>query len=274
MFDPFQRYRPIYAGLRSLLGETQSYTQQIPQKLAGMQEVYLHRNPQLYDSVQVRKLRYYQAAFAYKDLLVAYRLEALWSIVHAGSGDRLLPEVLANIYDEHDTSNEHIVLLSFALDDLLLQATAFLDFYMLYLRAFFRLSDTGKLSPHKLMQALEDVDEPAPGQKASNVREFFRKRVFAEPELRAASIVGWGKLLRSLRNSVIHRDTIYPAFDTGEKLVEKITHDWPEELHGINAVRFAQYIQNDMFTMIRSLASMLYDLEWKSGPYRPDLWGA
>lgn len=270
--DPFKRYRNVYTGLCSALEESASYTDQIPKKLARMQELYLARNPYLYDKIQVRKLRYYQAALAYKDLIVAFRLEELWCVVHSGPGDRPLLEVLRNVYDEHHTADEHITLLSFTLDDFLLQATAFLDFYMPYLRAFFQLSDDKKLSERKLMGALGQIDDPAFLSKATIVREFLQQRVFTDVEIGAGFIAGWGTVLRTLRNSVIHRDMLYPTFATGEKLVDKVTQQWPRPLREIDTVRFAQDIQNDMFSMITSMAELLYELEWKPGPYRADLW--
>lgn len=85
-------------------------------------------------------------------------------------------------------------------------------------------------------------------------------------------VAGWGKFLRDLRNSTVHRDILYPTFDTGEKLADKTLGKWPARLRDTNAIRCAQDIQNDMFTMITTSAPMLYDLEWKAGPFRDDLW--
>lgn len=48
--------------------------------------------------------------------------------------------------------------------------------------------------------------------------------------------------------------------------------DWPPELKDIENARFCQDVQNEMFAMITELASVLYGLEWKPGPYQPDMW--
>lgn len=274
MVDPFRRYRVIVGGLHASLEESQSYSSQIPKKLGLMQEVYLQRNPDIYSVEQIRKLRYYQSAFAYKDASVALSLEQLWSLVHAGEGDRPLLQVLANIYDDHRIDDPHLALLSFSLENFLLHATAFLDFYMLHLCAFFHIDDTNRLSGQKLVQALRKVDLPLFEEKAEQVEEFFRSRVFGQASRGAISIGSWGDVLRELRHSTVHRDMEYPSFDTGEQLTVKITGEWPESLRSIDAVRFAQDVQNDMFLMVTQLSAALYDLEWKPGPFRPDLWKA
>lgn len=274
MVDPFKRYRAIVSGLLASLEESQSYSSQIPKKLRLMQEIYLQRNPNLYNAEQIRKLRYYQSAFAYKDTSVALSLEQLWSLVHTGEGDRPLLHVLANIYDEHRIDDPHLALLSFTLENFLLQATAFLDFYMLHLCAFFHVDNTNRMSGHKLMQALREVDLPLLKEKAKQVEKFFQSHVFGQANRGAISIGSWGDVLRELRHSTIHRDMEYPSFDTGEQLTVKKTGEWPESLRSIDAVRFAQDVQNDMFLMVTQLSAALYDLEWKPGPFQPDLWKA
>jgi hypothetical protein len=272
MLDPFKRYRAIVAGLHASLEESQSYSSQIPKKLKLMQEVYLQRNPDFYSAEQIRTLRYYQSAFAFKDAGVALSLEQLWSLVHAGEGDRPLLQVLANIFDDHRIDDPHLALLSFTLENFLLQATAFLDFYMLHLCAFFHIDDTYHLSGQKLMKALREVDSPLFEEKAEQVEEFFQSRVFGKGSRGAISIGGWGDVLRELRHSIVHRDIEYPSFDTGEQLTVKKTAEWAQSLRSIEAVRFAQDVQNDMFFMVTELSAVLYDLEWKPGPFRPDLW--
>lgn len=274
MLDPFKRYRVIVAGLQASLEESQSYSSQIPKKLRLMQEVYLQRNPHVYSTEQIRKLHYYQRAFAYKDASVALSLEQLWSLVHAGEGDRPLLQVLGNIYDDHRIDDPHLALLSFTLESFLLQATAFLDFYMLHLSAFFHIADTDRMSGPKLIKALSEVALPRFQEKAEQARDFFQSRVFGKAGRGAVSIGSWGDVLRELRHSTIHRDMEYPSFDTGEQLTAKKTDAWPESLQSIEAVRFAQDVQNDMFFMVTQLSAVLYDLEWKPGPFRPDLWKA
>lgn len=272
MIYPFPRHRVIYDGLNTLLRESQSYTRQIPKKLARMQEIYLERNSHLYEPVQIRELRYYQAAFAYKDLTVTLLLEQLWSLVHVGAGDKQLLEVLANIYDDHRVNDEQLLLLSFTVDNFLLQATAFLDFYLLYLCSFFHIDNTKYMSGQKLMQALDEVSRPELKVKAEQTKAFLNTRVFGATEKKTLAIGNWGTVLRDLRNSTIHRDMEYPSFAGGQRLVDKKTDDWPDNLRDVETARFAQDIQNDMFAMVTTMAATLYDLEWKPGPYRADLW--
>ncbi len=36
--------------------------------------------------------------------------------------------------------------------------------------------------------------------------------------------------------------------------------------------RFCQYMQNGTFSLVTDVSPVLYELEWRAGPYRPDLW--
>lgn len=270
-----QQYYGGAYGLRDLLGKTRDYTEQIPKKLKAMQEMYLNANPHLYNTEQNDLLNYYLDAFSYKELFTSWCVEQIWSIVRTGSGERKLLEVLSNLYDNHDRREEDLLLLSFVLDNFLLQSTAFLEFYMLYLRLFFH-KDGKRFQSRDFLRDLSDLADDESSEfstKAQLVRDYFQNRVFSEASRRGSfSIDNWGGIIRKLRNPTVHRDLSIPKFDPAKDLALEITVDWPSELREIGCARFCEDIQGEMFVMVSSLAAVLYDIEWKPGPYHQNLW--
>lgn len=271
-----QHYGGAY-GLRDLLGKTQDYNEQIPKKLRTMQEIYLNSNPHLYSAEQRKLLNYYLEAFSYKELFTSWCVEQIWSITRTGNGDRKLLDVLSNLYDNHDKGEEDLLLLSFVLDNFLLQSTAFLDFYMLYLRLFFHVDKTSRLQWNTFrdeLRKLANNEDTELSSKARLVLDYFQGKVFGETERRSFSLENWGGIIRNLRNPTVHRDYSFPTFHPAEELTSKITSDWPPELRNIDCARFCEDIQGEMFVMVSALATALYGIEWKPGPYHPELYRA
>lgn len=260
-------------GLRDLLRKTQSYTEQLPLKLQAMEELYLREYPERYTLEQTAALQYFRKAVGYKELITSWQTEEMWGVVRTGAGDRLLLDVLRNVYDEHETRDDEFLLLSFLLDSFLLQATAFLDFYTLYLCEFFQINRQYALGK-SFLGRLETVDTDRFGSRASLVSAYFAEKVFATPPSRHGTcIIGWGSIVRDLRHSTVHRDQLVPSFDTNEELVEKKLRDWPEDLKAIQCARFCSDVQGDMFAMVSTLAGVLYDVDWQPGPYVPGMFG-
>jgi len=109
------------------------------------------------------------------------------------------------------------------------------------------------------------------GEKAQWVKTYFQSKVFGTNNGQSFELYHWGTLLEDLRNKVAHRDRLSPSFDSKETLVEKVLFNWPT-LQKMTYDRFCQYMQNGMFSLITNISPILYELEWKSGPYNPDLW--
>lgn len=97
---------------------------------------------------------YYLNAFCYKEFLCDVVTEQIWGFVHTGEGDRLLIDVLHNIFDFHQTVDVDTVALSRLLESFLLQGTAFLDFYLQYLCAFFQIEQSKTMNGKKIKKAL------------------------------------------------------------------------------------------------------------------------
>ena len=257
----FDSQTKIAAGLHTLLHTTQSYTEALPQKLGAMEATYLRSNPGLYDATEERRLQYFREAFCYKFYVAAMHLEQLWALTHNRRDDFSLEHVLSNVFDNHKTSDGDLLLYSFALEPFIVQGIAFLDFYMLYVCCVFQIQETSYLSGRKLLKALQQIQEPPFATRATSVREYF-----------AENVLDWGELLRSLRNSILHRDSLAPSFRDGETLLQKLIEKRPTGLRKTNCSRFCQDVQNVMFVLVTELAATICGVEWKPGPYRPDLW--
>lgn len=262
-------YREITRGLQALLTISRRHADNPLQKLQTMQDLYLQKSAGLYTSDEIRRVRYYLRSVIYKFHLANLCLEQLWSLSESAR-DKLIYAV-ENCLDRLSVSDDELFLISFALEGFLFQARSFLDFYMLYICLFLRTGHRGSISEDKFFKALNRVaDEPFVA-KTKRVREYFEGRVFGASEWTGWNPNNWGSLVESLRDKIAHRDRLRPSFSGGETLAGKILFDWPT-LRYITYDRFCQYMQNGMFALFTDVSPILYELEWKPGPYRPDLW--
>lgn len=262
-------YRSVTCGLNALLRGTRRYAESFSQKALAMQEAYLRRNASAYTAAECEQLRYYLKAAIYKFYLATLSLEQLWALSYA-KRDKLF-WALQNSLDRLDCSDDELLLSSFALETFLFQGTAFLDLYMLYLCIFFRTGHRGSISRGKFTKAIERASAGTFGHKAKQVKEYFETRVFGAQEDTFLAPSNWGALLRSLRDKIAHRDRLRPSFESNETLLDKVLFNWPT-LRGITYDRFCQHMQNGMFYLITDISPILYDLEWKPGPFGPHLW--
>lgn len=266
----FERQEVVVRGLQALVSETRKYADSLPVKLYAMQEIYCKVNGGLYTTQELDQLRYYLRSLIYKFHLATLSLEQLWSLSHGKRNE--LPEALENSLDKLECSDDELLLASFSFEGFLFQSRAFLDFYMLYLCLFLRTGHEGSISRDKFNKALKGVRVDNFVGKAKLVSDYFNTRVFGEFDTHfALSSNNWGELLISLRDKIAHRDRVRPSFDGKETLAKGVLFDWPT-LQGITWDRFCQYMQNGMFSLFTDVSPMIYDLEWKAGPYRSDLW--
>jgi len=127
------------------------------------------------------------------------------------------------------------------------------------------------MSRKRFDRALKNVPQSPLSEKAVQVKEYFDTRVFAPSAQSWLSPENWGTLLESLRDKIAHRDRLRPSFDSDETLVGKVLLDWPT-MQKTTYQRFCQYMQNEMFYLVTDISPILYELDWKAGPYKPDLW--
>jgi len=251
------------------LKETRRYADDFPQKLEAMQGIYLQRNPTLYTQAEKQQLRYYLKAVSHKFYLATLSLEQLWALSYTKREE--LVYALQNSLDKLECSDDELLLSSFSLEGFLLQSRTFLDFYMLYICFILRTEHKGKISADRFRKELENVQQEPLATRARKVRDYFDTKVFGTHDGKDFVPGNWGTLLQSLRNKIAHRDRLRPSFESSETLFDKVLFDWPT-LQGMTYERFCQEMQNGMFWLIADVSPILYDLEWKAGPYRPNLW--
>jgi hypothetical protein len=267
----FNEYNKIFEGLFDLTRSVNSYATSIYEKLRAMEQIYLERNP-TYSEVEQNQIKYFGQAFAYKFHLANLHLEELWALNHLGSQSYTLKEVLNNIFDMHHFSDDNLLLPSLVIEGFIIQGTAFLDFYMLYMCSIFNVSETSHLSGKKFIEALGRIEDEPFKTRAEQVKEYFEKNIFGENKKETLLSNNWGELLKSLRHSLVHRDILYPDFQEDVKLLDKIINKWPVNEVDLTCARFCQDVQNVMFYQLTKLAATVYGLEWIPGSYKPSMW--
>ena len=265
-------YSKISSGLIDLSRAVRNYATALPEKLNAMEAIYLSNNP-IYSDTEIRRMKYFREAFSYKFQLSTLYLEELWSLTHIGDYQITLKDVLGNIFDTHQFVNDGLLLPSFVFEGFIVQGSTFLDFYMLYMCSIFKIDETKRLNGKKFLNALELVVDDPYRDRAQKVRQYFEENVFGERENKTIITNNWGELLRRLRNSIVHRDILIPDFENNVTLLEKIIGQWTENDVDLPCSRFSQDVQNVIFYLITTLAGIVYDLEWKPGPYKPGMWG-
>ncbi len=264
-------YGKIFLGLTDLSRTVRGYSMALPMKLQAMEKIYLQEN-KIYTDFEKKRINYFREAFTYKFFLASLHLEELWSLSHLGDSPPGLKDILINIYDTHEFSNDNSLLPSFVIEGFIIQGTAFLDFYMLYMCTIFKINDTNRLSGKKFISALEKIEDEPYKTRAEEVRAYFKSKVFGSTKDGLPIADNWGGLLKSLRNSLVHRDELHPDFQNDVSLLEKIIGSWPEKDVDMTFSYFCQNVQNVMFHLLKELAEAVYGVEYKSGLYKPSMW--
>ncbi len=262
------RHQEVAKGLRILLEDTRINTDIPAKKLIMMQEKFLQSHQDLFSDEEKEFVRYYLRASIYKFYLANLSLEQLWALSVNKRFE--LFDAIKNSLDSLDCSDDELLLISLSFEEFLFIARSFLDFYMLYICIFIPTGHRGKISRKIFFKALANVKEPYL-EKAEAISAYFDTNVFGSSEFGDWNPKNWGTLLISLRDKIAHRDIIRPSFDSDETLAQDILFNWPT-LQGTTYERFCQYIGNGIFTMLRDVSPILYELEWKAGPPRPGLW--
>jgi len=254
-----------------LVERTRRYSDNFPRKLKAMQDIYLRKNANLYTKSEEKELRYYLDVVLYKFLLVDLSLEQLWALSMAKRSELL--QALENSLDRLDCSDDEQLLMSFALECALFESSAFLDVFMLYTCLLLKASPIVYMTKSKFYRSLKGIKAAPFAEKAAGVKTYFDTKVFGDPKQPAGfADPNWGDLVISLRDKIAHRDRLRPSFDGDERLLDKVLLDWPT-LRGLTYERFIQSVQSGMWLLAgQDLAPVLYDLEWKPGPYKPHLW--
>jgi hypothetical protein len=127
------------------------------------------------------------------------------------------------------------------------------------------------MSTKTFFRALHRVNEAPFAEKAQWLQDYFHNKVFGTSNWTGQNPNNWGSLLQSLRDKIAHRDRLRPSFNSDGTPVRKVLFDWPT-LRDITFDRFCQYMQNGMFALFTDVSPVLYEVEWKPGPFKPNLW--
>ena len=254
--------------MQILLEDTRINTDIPAEKMLIMQEKFLQGSQDIFNEESSASARYYLRASIYKFYLANLALEQLQAL--ADNKRFMLFDAIRNSLDSLNCTDDELLMISLSFEEFLFLARSFLDFYMLYICIFLPTGHQGSMSKSKFFKALADVEEPFT-QKASDINISFDTNVFGTSDFGDWNPKNWGTLLISLRDKIAHRDRIRPSFESNETLAGDVLFNWPT-LQDTTYERFCQYMQNGMFTMISDVSPILYDLEWKSGRFRPGLW--
>lgn len=254
--------KDVADGMITLLHATRRFADSFPAKLEAMQEVYLSTSIYDYDDTDRKLLRYFLKAFSFKFYLANLHLEQLWSLAHGAGINPQVREILENSFDNQYLNDDSLLLTGFAFETLAVQSIAAFDLIALYFSCYFLVGPIQNLSEHKLKKALSNIKDPDIQEKAFATRSYYSKP--REKNRR--------DLLRRVRNSLVHRDKMYPYFTKEISLLEQVVTLSPEWIIKEKVSEFSQQVQNDLFFLATNLLPNLYDLDWIPGPYRPGLW--
>lgn len=230
-------------------------------KLELMQEIYLKSNSNLYkDPDHIYQIKRSFESVKYKLFFTNFHLEQLWTLSEDSRWELL--DTLANSLDKLRWDDNKLIIGSIFLESFLFQAVSLLDVYMFYISLIMGIKNPGFMSVKKFYNHMESCQRSPFKTKAKKIKKYYEKSVLGKGQ--------WGEFLRSLRDKIAHRDCLWPSFDSGETLLDKVLLDWPT-LKRMTYDRFCQDIDNNMFEMLRKTSPILFDLEWKSGPYKSNL---
>lgn len=230
-------------------------------KLGRMQEIYLRRNNELYTNPQIYQIKKSFKSVEYKFLFTNFHLEQLWTLSEDTRWEVLV--ALANSLDRLRWDDTQLNIGSIFLESFLFQAVSFLDVYMFYICLVMGIKDPGKMKVKKFFKLMSSTRGNTLQKKAIKLKEYFEGSVLGKGQ--------WGELLRSLRDKIAHRDCLWPSLDSNETLLKNVLLDLPT-IQRKTYERFCQDIDNNLFEMLRKTSPVLFDLGWKSGPYKSNLW--
>lgn len=263
-------YKPIFSGLDALSKEGEKTASDLIEKLSQMEKIYF-KSVNCYSQNEQIKITYYRKAFSYKFYIANLHVEQLWSINHSIDPPLTLLEILDNIFDDHNTLEKEMILLCFCFEGFIIQSTAFLEFYKLFICSILKIQDTSDLKGIKFIELLTEVTEEPFNAKAGALLDYASKNIYG-PSIDGGFVTrDWGKKIKKIRDSLVHRDNLNPNFNKGISLRSKVLNNKNNDLN-VTVTRFCQDVQNGMFSLITDMATIKYELEYIPGPYKEGMW--
>ena len=246
--------------MKALVKSTELQVQPPLLKLGRMQEIYLAANSHLYTSSQILHIDKQLQAVQFRYKSTSLTLEQLWALsmtLQLRSIDIVEKQTDVNLWQDEEMTIGLTVLESF-----LFHARSFLDMYMLYICLIFGMEKPVLMSTSDFKKFKKSITQPALQLKAEYIWSYFDNSVLADN--------AWGDTLRSLRDKITHKEPLRPSQKEDISLVGRELI-WPV-IRKLPFSDIAQEFKNGIFETLRDTAPVLFDLEWKVGPYKPDLW--
>lgn len=229
-------------------------------KYRRMQDLYLEKNLKYYTKNQIQKIKQRFDALVHKSLLTSLHLEQLWAMSDYLRNNLLYS--LDNLPKKVMWNNTQLIIGNMFLQSYLFQARSMLDFYMGYICVLFGEKRIDSMSIRNFKKKMKNI-KGCFNKKASDILEYFNNYVFKSGK--------WGNSLNKLRNIVTHGNDIQIQYDSKEILLNKIILNWPT-INGLTYEQLCQEIDNGIFQMLVDTSEILFELEWKPGPYKRNLW--
>jgi hypothetical protein len=248
-------------GLLLLLQKNRSYIDENVRRLRLMHQHYVRVNADLYEESALQWLEHYLNSVVHKYYLASISVEQLQVVRHNKINETILP-ALQNSLDRLDCSDDEQLIVSFALECFLFESRAFLDLYMILVCLLLRTGFArGYMTKERFYNELGRTDQEPFVKKAAWVKVYFDDKVFGEHNDKAFVWSDWGKLLKSLRDRIAHRDIVQPSFDSRETLIHDILLDWPT-LQKMTYHSMCEMIRNGMYFLFYDVSAYIYDSEW------------
>ncbi|SHJ36610.1 hypothetical protein [Pseudozobellia thermophila] len=209
--------------------EVQTIT--ICQKFREAAIIYLEREP---NEIDKSKLLKQTDALLFKFTLSVINLEFLWRISEKQSTEGRLAE-----NEKFEWNNSNSIIDATFFESTIIQIRAFIDFAQ-------KLACV-TLGYNKQINGTKDFYKNL--NKIGGSKSNLIKEKFSEMDKT------WGKLIRSLRNKIVHYDLI------------KTNHEYRPTVKGKNYEVFAQELTNNMFLFLVDLCKLLFEIEWVSGTF-------
>lgn len=252
----------IYRGLQKTFQRMRSSTQGAYSKILHAQDHYFKCNPNP-DSNIIENSRLLLIAALRKFEYAAMVGEQLHSLreVRSLRGNPHLQRCYAI---PAEGENEFPFLDELLFDQSLFIWRSFLDFYMKYLVYFSTKNYVVNMNVKEFTKAMNACVE---NSKAKMIYNFFQKNVFNDETQNS----NWGNILRSYRDKTAHNKLLSLKMKevetrTGQTVIEPTTQ-------GKELSFFVQHtFEDNAFAMFQELQSILYEVEWISGPYHSGIY--
>lgn len=235
------------------------HNENVSKKLFRMQELYLDKYGHLYRDELREKINKGLETVAHKFTLSTIHLEFLWKQSEASRTEIIFD--LTNSVSEHKWNDARRTLGSLFLESFLFQIKSFIDVYQKYCCLILGIEKPNYDGIEAFYKILSKVQQEHM-VKADFVSEYFKDEIFGES--------CWGKMVKDLRDKIAHFDFVRYNYN-GTEIIQDTLLNWPT-LRGLTYDRFCQDVENNVFYMLTKISPVIYQLPWKSGQYKHDLW--